>query len=144
VPSPRYPERGRSYFPDRVSAAIDEERRRLFEKLGEMYEGHFILTATYFPPLLIQKKFVELLFDDEARPSTATQRTTAILDEFERNIESIENRLSMAFSLRRLKSAELQNEDGRHNGAGRILAVAPILHHGPFASCHVAEKPDVS
>ena len=77
-----------------------------------MYQGHFILTATYFPPLLIQKKFVELLFDDEAKPSTATQRTTAILDEFERNIESIENRLSMAFSLRRLKSVEVQNEDG--------------------------------
>jgi type IV secretion system protein TrbE len=112
VPSPKYPERGRSYFPDRVSAAIDEERRRLFEKLGEMYEGHFILTITYFPPLLIQKKFVELLFDDEAKPSTATQRTTAILDEFERNIESIENRLSMAFSLQRLKSVEVQNEDG--------------------------------
>lgn len=69
MPSPKYTERGLSYFPDRVSAAIDEERRRLFEKLGEMYEGHFILTITYFPPLLIQKKFVEVLFDDEAKPS---------------------------------------------------------------------------
>ena len=38
----------------------------LFEGLGTMYEGYFVLTVTYFPPLLAQRKFVELMFDDDA------------------------------------------------------------------------------
>jgi len=33
-PAPNYTEPGLSYFPDPVSAAIDEERRRLFEGFG--------------------------------------------------------------------------------------------------------------
>ena len=65
-PAPDYPERSLSAFPDPVCAAIDEERRRLFERLGTMYEGYFVLTVTYFPPLLAQRRFVELMFDDDA------------------------------------------------------------------------------
>jgi type IV secretory pathway VirB4 component len=51
-PAPVYAERGLSAFPDAITAAIDEERRRLFEELGTMYEGYFVLTVTYLPPLL--------------------------------------------------------------------------------------------
>jgi type IV secretory pathway VirB4 component len=40
-PAPSYTEPGVSHFPDPVSAAMDEERRRLFEGLGTMYEGVF-------------------------------------------------------------------------------------------------------
>lgn len=65
-PAPNYSERNTSAFPDPVSAAIDEERRQLFEGLGAMYEGYFVLTLTWFPPLLAQRKFVELMFDDDA------------------------------------------------------------------------------
>jgi len=57
-PAANYSDRGTSHFPDVVSAAIDEERRRLFESLGTMYEGYFVLTLTYFPPLLAERKFV--------------------------------------------------------------------------------------
>ena len=53
-PAPGYAQAGLSHFPDPVSAAIDEERRRLFEGLGTMYEGYFVLSATYLPPLLAQ------------------------------------------------------------------------------------------
>lgn len=45
-PAPSYSDRNASHFPDRVSAAIDEERRRLFEKMGQLYEGCFIVTFT--------------------------------------------------------------------------------------------------
>lgn len=46
-PAPDYPPASASNFPDPLTAAIDEERRRLFEKLGTMYEGFFVLTVTY-------------------------------------------------------------------------------------------------
>ena len=51
-PAPNYSPASASSFPDPLSKAIDEERRRLFEGLGTMYEGYFVLTVTYFPPLL--------------------------------------------------------------------------------------------
>ena len=111
-PAPHYTEEGLSHFPDPVSAAIDEERRRLFESLGTMYEGYFVLTATYFPPLLAQSKFVELMFDDEVKGLTKKARTKGLIDAFKRECVNIENALSAAVKMERLKGNNIVNEDG--------------------------------
>lgn len=111
-PAPGYPERGRSHFPDAVSAAIDEERRRLFERLGTMYEGYFVLTLTWFPPVLAQRKFVELMFDDDAIAPDHTARTMNLIAQFKREIAAIENRLSAAVTLTRLRGQPKVEEDG--------------------------------
>lgn len=42
--------------------------------LGTMYEGFFVLTVTFFPPLLAEKKFIEMMFDDEAEECRTTAR----------------------------------------------------------------------
>jgi type IV secretion system protein VirB4 len=111
-PAPKYSERTLSHFPDQVSAAVDEERRRLFESLGTMYEGYFVLTVTYFPPLLAQKKFVELMFDDDAVAPNHKARTQGLIDHFKRECLSIESRLSSAVNLNRLRGQKVTNEDG--------------------------------
>jgi len=111
-PAPKYSERTLSHFPDAVSEAIDEERRRLFESLGTMYEGYFVLTVTYFPPLLAQKKFVELMFDDDAVAPNHKARTQGLIDHFKRECLSIESRLSSAVKLNRLRGQKVTNEDG--------------------------------
>ena len=111
-PAPNYTETGLSHFPDPVSAAMDEERRRLFEGLGTMYEGYFIVTMTYFPPLLAQSKFVELMFDDEAKTPGNKARTQGLIDYFKRECTSIESRLSSAVKLQRLRGNKVVNEDG--------------------------------
>ncbi len=111
-PAPHYTEEGLSHFPDPVSAAIDEERRRLFESLGTMYEGYFVLTVTYFPPLLAQSKFVELMFDDEVKGLTKKARTKGLIDAFKRECVNIENALSAAVKMERLKGNNIVNEDG--------------------------------
>ena len=111
-PAPHYPERGRSHFPDPVCAAIDEERRRLFESLGTMYEGYFVLTVTYFPPLLAQRKFVELMFTDEVRQPDPKARTRHLIDAFQRDCAGIESRLSSAITLQRLRGTKVTGEDG--------------------------------
>ncbi|OQW86302.1 MAG: conjugal transfer protein TrbE [Rhodoferax ferrireducens] len=111
-PAPKYSERTLSHFPDEVSAAVDEERRRLFERLGTMYEGYFVLTVTYFPPLLAEKKFVELMFDDDAVAPNHRARTQGMIDHFKRECLSIESRLSSAVNLTRLRGQKVTNEDG--------------------------------
>ena len=111
-PAPSYAAKGVSHFPDAVSAAIDEERRRLFEGLGTMYEGYFVLTLTWFPPVLAQRKFVELMFDDDAIAPDHKARTMGLITQFKREIAAIENRLSSAVDLNRMRARKVVNEDG--------------------------------
>ena len=111
-PAPKYPDRNLSAFPDEVSAAIDEERRRLFEGLGTMYEGYFVLSVTWFPPVLAQRKFVELMFDDDNKVTNQTDQTEALIEQFKREVLNLENRLSSTLKLTRLHGHQIVNEDG--------------------------------
>lgn len=111
-PAPNYSEKTLSHFPDPVSTAIDEERRRLFESLGTMYEGYFVLTVTYFPPLLAQRKFIEMMFDDDAVTPDHKSRTLGMIEHFKRECLSIESRMSSAVKLSRLRGQKVVNEDG--------------------------------
>jgi type IV secretion/conjugal transfer VirB4 family ATPase len=110
-PAPNYSEKGLSHFPDPVSAAIDDERRRLFESLGTMYEGYFVLTLTWFPPVLAQRKFVELMFDDDAVVPDHKARTMGLIEQFKREVVAIEARLSSAIKLTRMRGQKVVNED---------------------------------
>lgn len=111
-PAPNYSERGLSHFPDPITEMIDEERRQLFEGLGTMYEGYFVITATYFPPMLAEQKFVELMFDDDRPSPTQKARTTDLIEKFKRDIVSFESRLGAALKLTRLNGHSVMNEDG--------------------------------
>ena len=110
--APSYSESGLSHFSDPVTAAIDAERRALFESIGTMYEGFFILSTTYFPPLLAQRKFVGLMFDDDTQAPDRTAHTWGLIDFFKRECNNIESRLSLALKLERLRSHKVLNEDG--------------------------------
>ncbi|NOT13727.1 MAG: VirB4 family type IV secretion/conjugal transfer ATPase [Methylococcaceae bacterium] len=111
-PAPTYAERGLSAFPDAITAAIDEERRRQFEGLGTMYEGYFVLTVTYLPPLLNERKFIELMFEDDAEAPNNKSHTRALLGHFTRECHNIEMRLSSALTLTRLKGNKMVTESG--------------------------------
>lgn len=111
-PAPNYSEKGISYFPDPVSSAIDEERRRLFEGLGTLYEGFFVLTVTWFPPMLAERKFVELMFDDDADTPNNKLRTAHLIDHFKREVANLESRLSSAVFLERLIGTRVTQENG--------------------------------
>lgn len=112
-PAPAYSEKGLSSFGDAVTAAMDEERRRLFESLGTMYEGYFVLTITYFPPMLAQRKFIELMFDDDVATLDNKERTRDMISTFDRACAGIESRLSSALRVERLRGEKLTQEDGR-------------------------------
>jgi len=107
-----YSEPGLSHFPDALTAALDEERRRLFEGLGTLYDGYFVVTLTYLPPLVAQRKFVELMFDDDQAAVTAQDRTKGLVEQFTRDCAAFESRLSSVFRLHRLCGQSLILEDG--------------------------------
>lgn len=117
--SPTYPPANQSHFPDRISEAIDEERRNMFESMGAMYEGYFVLAITWFPPLLAQRKFVELMFDDDAVDPGKKALTYGLIDTFKRECSTLESRLSSALTLNRLRGHQLMTEEG-----------VPVMHDG--------------
>lgn len=112
-PAQDYAPAASSHFPDRVSAAMYEERRRMFHRLGTTYEGYLVMTLTWFPPQLAQRKFVELMFDDDAEVAGKTERTTTLIADFERECRSFEGRLSSVFRMTRLKGHKSVTEQGR-------------------------------
>ena len=111
-PAPVYSEPGLSHFGDALTSAIDEERRRLFEGLGTMYEGYFVLVLTWFPPLLAERKFVEMMFDDDKKAPDQKTRTHDLIATFKRECSNIESRLSAAVFLQRLGSRKVMQENG--------------------------------
>ena len=106
-----YSDKGLSNYPDPVTAAIDQERRELFERMGELYESCFVVTLTFLPPMLAQRKFVELMFDDDTDNPDFKSRTNSLLQYFERECANFESRLSSTFELTRLQSKTQVNED---------------------------------
>ncbi len=111
-PAEGYPDKALSHFPDPVSAAIDQERRRTFEQAGALYENYFVLTLTYLPPILAEQKFIELMFDDEAdKPDQKTQ-TLKLIRYFNRECSNLESRLSGIVKLNRLLGHAITREDG--------------------------------
>ena len=111
-PAQGYSDNAVSNYPDPVTAAIDAERRNVFEKIGTLYESCFIVTLTYLPPILAQRKFVELMFDDDSEASDQSARTQGLLEYFQRECINFESRLSSIFKLSRLQGRKKLNEDG--------------------------------
>lgn len=111
-PANKYPSSDESYFADELTAAIDEERRRFFNGLGEMYEGYFILTITYLPPILAQQKFVEMMFDDDEKKSNFIHGKS-VIDTFIRECNNIQSNLSAVVKIEKLSSYEVVIEEDR-------------------------------
>lgn len=102
--APNYIESDASFFPDQVSKAVDEERRRLFEQIGTLYEGYFVITLTWYPPVLAQKRFVELMFDDSGETFSPEAKTYQLIETFKQFCKNFESRMSAALKFERLGS----------------------------------------
>ncbi|HAT3986280.1 TPA: conjugal transfer protein TrbE [Legionella pneumophila] len=100
--APGYSDKNHSHFPDAISLAVDEERRALFEQLGTLYEGYFVITLTWFPPELAQKRFVELMFDDDGVHLSDKAKTQGLMEEFKQSCRNFESRMSAGLHLERL------------------------------------------
>ncbi|HAW6249030.1 TPA: VirB4 family type IV secretion/conjugal transfer ATPase [Legionella pneumophila] len=109
--APGYCEKGSSHFPDAISMAVDEERRQLFESMGTLYEGYFVITLTWYPPVLAQKRFIELMFDDSQERLSQKAKTHQLIEEFKQSCRNFESRMSSALDLERLQSEQcIDNE----------------------------------
>lgn len=112
-PAPGYMAPAESHFPDPVSRAIDEERRRHFTALGALFEGYFVISLTWLPHMLAKARVAELMFDDDAVRPDRTTRTYLVIEQFKQHVAQIESSLSNVLSLTRLRGQKLQDEFGQ-------------------------------
>jgi type IV secretion/conjugal transfer VirB4 family ATPase len=138
-PASKYSRPNESHFPDPVSAAIDEERRRMWELKGNLYEGKFVLTLTYFPPLIAEQRFVALLFDDDTNKASKKKETQGLIEKFKRDVATVESRLTGVFKMTRLGLREELEEDGTIIGFDTFLE---HLQHCVTGVRHPVRLPD--
>jgi type IV secretion/conjugal transfer VirB4 family ATPase len=110
-----------SAFPDPVTEAIEAERRQAFAKVGAVYEGYFVVTLTYLPPVVAQSRFVAMMFDDARTEAAPESLGTHLLSSFKRDIRAFEARVPLR--LERLRSHGASTEHGlvRHDELLRWL-----------------------
>jgi len=107
-----YPKAAESNFSDPICAQIDNERRKMFESLGTMYDGYFVLSVTWLPPLVAAQKLGEMMFDDNNTALSKTQRSQMLVTQFKRDIQTLEEQLSISLDLTRLKSFTKRDAGG--------------------------------
>ena len=127
--APGYSDRGYSHFLDPISMAVDEERRQLFESLSTLYEGYFVITLTWYPPVLIQKRFVELMFDDSGERLSQKAKTHQLIETFKQSCRNFESRMSSAVHLERLGSNNEGNTATQDNFLRHIQYCVTGLNH---------------
>ena len=68
--------------------------------------------VTWLPPALTQKKFTDLMYEDDRPARDAREQTLSIIEQFRREVAALESRLAPPFRMRRLKGRGVQQENG--------------------------------
>ena len=131
VPATAYPARDNCHFPDKVSALIDEERRKRFEAADGHYESQHAIILTYREPEKRKSGLVKYVYsDDESRATTFADRA---LDHFRRSIREFEQYMGNVVSIRRMVTQETEER-----GGSRIARYDDLLQFARF--CIVGEN----
>jgi type IV secretion system protein VirB4 len=112
LPTDDYAPANRSHFPDRVTRAIDDERRRHFEAERGHFESHHAVILTYRPPEPHRSTLSRYLYSDAV--SRKQSHADIALASFQTTTREIEQYLSNTLSIRRMKtqSASKDRRDG--------------------------------
>lgn len=131
VPATAYPAREDCHFPDKVSALIDEERRKRFEAADGHYESQHAIILTYREPEKRKSGLVKYVYsDDDSRAATFADRA---LDHFRRSIREFEQYMGNVVSIRRMVTQETAERGGT-----RIAKYDDLLQFARF--CIVGEN----
>jgi type IV secretion system protein VirB4 len=125
MPAMGYPEPEESFFPDRVSAMIDNERRKTFGS-GKFYSTRSVLSVVYKASDL-SDQMVALVVDDDARRYDALEKS---LETFRTGIREFEVALSTAVKLTRLTGYEEEDEYGQTHNYSPLLSFLQLCVTG--------------
>ncbi len=102
-----YPQK--NHFPDKVSRMIDKERELLF-KSGVHFENRMVVTLTYLPPTVLQRKFSSLFMSGED-DSSIVGVGKKNLNYFQESCKEFEGRMRAVCFMSRLQSHKVVDMD---------------------------------
>ena len=114
-----YPPPEASHFPDPVSRMIDDERRAQFEAEGRHFETTYAIVVCYTPPLRRNSRILDLIYDVE--PSEKQSPAGRILEQFQKDLEAIEDAIGDAVRLRRMGGLVITDLDGTEHLGDELL-----------------------
>jgi type IV secretion/conjugal transfer VirB4 family ATPase len=110
VSTTAYPAAEASFFPDQVTRAIDEERRRHFEAERGHFESQHALILTYRPPERLRSTMTRYIYsDDESRSASFADM---VLESFRGSIREVEQYLANVLSIRRMVTRTVRDPEG--------------------------------
>ncbi len=136
LPAAAYPEANAAHFPDPVSRAIDDERRRQFMSEGAHFETEYALCLMYTPPLRRNTKIVDLLYDDD--PSATPKNPGDVqIAAFKRVIADIDDGLADILKLRRMASFTVEDGFGRKHLKDELVNYLHFCLTGQLAALNI-------
>jgi type IV secretion system protein VirB4 len=135
MPATDYPDPSRSAFPDPVTAAIDDERRRQFQAEGAHYESEYTLVVSYLPPLRRHSRLADLVYDDDGTAPGALG--TRLLAGFKKALADLEDGLRDVVRLRRMTSFTVRDRHGRPYRRDELLNYLHFCLTGQPASLNL-------
>ena len=104
-----YPDAESSHFPDPVSRMIDDERRAQFEVEGHHFESDYAIVVQFTPPLRRNSRILDLIYDED--PAELQSPAGQILQQFAKDLASIEDAIGDCIVLRRMRSGTITEDD---------------------------------
>jgi len=124
LPSAAYPEPSASHFPETLSRAIDEERRRHFLSEGAHFESEHALLIQYTPPIRRKSRIADLVYSESSTASPRSKAKSgaqpksaspgdAHIQSFSRVLSDLEDGLRDCLKLRRMGAYRVRSDGGR-------------------------------
>lgn len=115
-PSAGYSPPEASFFPDDLTRAIDEERRRAFHAEGAHFNNERVLSICWTPPNRSMSRLEKMLYKGGAANAAQATPFTRYLSNFESVLQQIENECGSVLDLRRMTAFQEVDEFGvTHN-----------------------------
>jgi type IV secretion system protein TrbE len=114
-----YPAPEVSHFPDPISRMIDDERREQFESEGRHFESEYAVVFCSMPPLRRNSRLLDLIYDED--PARRKNPAWRILEQFKKDLAGIEDTLSGAVHLRRMKGFIITDPDGSEHLSDELV-----------------------
>lgn len=139
VPTTAYASEDRSHFPDHVTRAIDNERRRHFEAEHGHFESQHALILTYRPPEPRKSAMARYVYSDiDSRSATYAD---TVLESFQTSIREVEQYLGTVLSIRRMVTRTL--DDGVSGRDGRYDELFQFIRFCIGGENHPIRLPDI-
>lgn len=140
VETPKYSDRAFSSFKNKVSYAIDEERRQLFNSKDTMFTSTNFVTLTYTPPLLMQTKFIDSMYTETTnKESTSFAEKNLIL--FKNKLDNFFSVISTVLKVSRLGTEKYIYEDGTNCYRNTLLEYLHYCITGKSQPINIPDLP---